>query len=152
MVFALFSKSKENWHFVFLYKLRIIFVNFWYIIQLDRTFGFNQTVAFRTKVFQIFLFCKKLLSLLSSFISGCWIRANFEGAPSPAPERFAILSLLRLQLRSWLKRAAPLRLQLRDYSDWYSALVLRCHYSPPTFLSIKINFKKNLLKNTTTKT
>ena len=58
------------------------------------------------------------------------------------PPPFKILRTLLLQLRSWLKRAAPL--QLRDYSDWYSVLVLRCHYSPPIFLSIKINFKKKL--------
>ena len=46
-------------------------------------------------------------------VAGSWSRASFEGAPAPASKLFAILTLLQLQLRSWLKRAAPLRLQLR---------------------------------------
>ena len=46
MVFALFVKSKKSWHFVFFffYKLRIMFVIFWYITQLDRTSALRGTV------------------------------------------------------------------------------------------------------------
>ena len=63
---------------------------------------------------------------------GCWSRTNSEGAP--ALELFAILSLLRLQLQSRLKRAAP----HREYSDWYRLLVLLRHYTPPIVSSINI--------------
>ena len=45
--------------------------------------------------------CALTPTLLTQLLqTECWSRANFEGAPAPAPELFAILSLLRFQLRS----------------------------------------------------
>ena len=77
-----------------------------------------------TKLLEIFvsLFRQVLIRLLEqgkfwSCSSSCSGALRYP-VIAPAPEQ--------------IKRAAQLRLQLRDYSDWYSVLVLRCHFSPPT--------------------
>ena len=49
-----------------------------------------------------------------------------------------IIGCISIEGGSWL------RLWLWGYSGRYIVLVLRCHYSPCTVFSIKINFKINV--------
>ena len=43
--------------------------------------------------------------VLELFLLGCWSMVNFEGASAPAPELFAILSLLRLPAPELIKKS-----------------------------------------------